>query len=128
MNAEAPKPPRLFISYSHQDKEYLEELTAHLSRCDNGPECVSRAIIKWLHSSNIETAAIAAGKPWQNGSHERFNDKFRDECLNLEGCRSRQEAKILIEAWRRHGDEVRPPSILRKPNSEGVHQPIKAHA
>ncbi len=81
-------------------------------RSDNGPEFVSRAILKWLHKSNIETAAIDPGKPWQNGTNESFNDKFRDECLSLEWFRSRKEAEVLIGVWRRHYNEVRPHSSL----------------
>ena len=81
-------------------------------RSDNGPEFVSRAVIRWLHGSDIETAPIAPGKPWQNGTNESFNDKFRDECLSLEWFRSRAEAKVIIEAWRRHYNDVRPHSSL----------------
>src|SRR5580698_1594855 len=51
-------------------------------RSDNGPEFVSRAILKWLLKANIGTAHIAPGKPWQNGNNESFNGKFRDECLS----------------------------------------------
>src|SRR6478735_6624781 len=43
---------------------------------------------------------------------ESFNGKFRDECLSLEWFRSRAEAKVLIEEWRRHFNEVRPHSSL----------------
>jgi putative transposase len=32
-------------------------------RSDNGPEFVSRAVIRWLAQTNIETACIAPGKP-----------------------------------------------------------------
>ena len=81
-------------------------------RSDNGPEFISRAILKWLNDADIETAAIDPGKPWQNATNESFNDKFRDECLSLEWFRSRQEAKVLIEVWRRHYNEVRPHSSL----------------
>ena len=81
-------------------------------RSDNGPEFVSRAVIRWLHGSEIETAPIDPGKPWQNGTNESFNDKFRDECLSLEWFRSRAEAKVIIEAWRRHYNDVRPHSSL----------------
>ncbi len=81
-------------------------------RSDNCPEFVSRAILKWLHKSNIETAAIDPGKPWQNGTNESFNDTFRDECLSLEWFRSRKEAEVLIGVWRRHYNEVRPHSSL----------------
>ena len=45
-------------------------------------------------------------------STESFNGKFRDECLSLEWFRSRAEAKVVIEAWRRHYNEVRPHSSL----------------
>ena len=48
------------------------------------------------------TALIEPGKPWQNGVAESFNGKFRDECLSLEWFRSRAEAKVIIETWRRH--------------------------
>src|SRR4030095_6604817 len=52
------------------------------------------------------------GKPWQNGATESFNGKFRDECLSLEWFRSRAEAKVVIETWRRHYNQVRPHSSL----------------
>jgi len=81
-------------------------------RSDNGPEFVSKAVLKWLLQSNIDTALIDPGKPWQNGADESFNGKFRDECLSLEWFRNRTEAKILIENWRRHYNEVRPHSSL----------------
>ena len=81
-------------------------------RSDNGPEFVSRAILKWLGASDIDTALIDPGKPWQNATNESFNDKFRDECLSLEWFRSRVEAKVLIESWRKHYNEVRPHSSL----------------
>jgi putative transposase len=81
-------------------------------RSDNGPEFVSKAVLKWLLQSNIDTALIDPGKPWQNGADESFNGKFRDECLSLEWFRNRTEAKIVIENWRRHYNEVRPHSSL----------------
>jgi hypothetical protein len=36
----------------------------------------------------------------------------RPECLSLEWFRSRTEAKVLIEAWRQHFNNVRPHSSL----------------
>jgi putative transposase len=81
-------------------------------RSDNGPEFVSHALLKWIVDQGIETALIDPGKPWQNGATESFNGKFRDECLSLEWFRSRAEAKIIIETWRRHFNEVRPHSSL----------------
>jgi putative transposase len=81
-------------------------------RSDNGPEFVSRALLKWIADQGIETALIEPGKPWQNGASESFNGKFRDECLSLEWFRSRAEAKVVIENWRRHYNQVRPHSSL----------------
>ncbi len=82
-------------------------------RSDNGPEFVSRALLKWAMASGLELALIEPGKPWQNGTAESFNGKFRDECLSMEWFRSRAEAKVLIESWRRHYNEVRPHSSLK---------------
>ena len=81
-------------------------------RSDNGPEFVSRAILGWLSEAKIETALIDPGKPWQNGSNESFNGKFRDECLGLQWFLNRTEAKVLIESWRREYNSIRPHSSL----------------
>ena len=77
-----------------------------------GPEFVARALLKWMADQGIETALIDPGKPWQNGVGESFNGKFRDECLSLEWFLSRAQAKVVIEAWRRHYNQVRPHSSL----------------
>ena len=42
----------------------------------------------------------------------QVNSKFRDECLNTEAFSSRNEARIIIEAWRRTYNEERPHSSL----------------
>lgn len=65
-----------------------------------------------LAAEGIETALIDPGKPWQNGSDDSFNGKLRDECLSLEWFRSRAEARVVIENWRRHYNVVRPHSSL----------------
>ena len=77
-------------------------------RSDNGPEFVATAILRWLHATGIETAFIDPGKPWQNGTDESFNGKFRNECLTIEWCRNRVEARVAIERWRHHYNEERP--------------------
>ena len=60
---------------------------------------------------------------------QREHGKFRDECLSMEWFRSRAEARVLIEIWRRHYNDVRPHSSLdyRTPNEfrlhhESIHQ------
>ncbi len=81
-------------------------------RSDNGPEFVSRAVLQWLQDAGIETAPIDPGKPWQNGSNESFNGKFRDECLGMQWFKNRIDAKVVIEGWRRMYNGVRPHSSL----------------
>ncbi len=81
-------------------------------RSDNGPEFVATAIIKWAVELGIDTAHISPGKPWENGTEESFNGKFRDECLSLEWFRARPEAVAVIELWRQHYNQVRPHSSL----------------
>jgi putative transposase len=84
-------------------------------RSDNGPEFVSREVLRWLtQEAGIDTAFIDPGKPWQNGANESFNGKFRDECLAMQWFKNRIDAKILIEEFRRQFNEVRPHSSLRQ--------------
>ncbi len=73
---------------------------------------MSRAVLQWLHGAGIETALIDPGKPWQNGSNESFNGKFRDECLGMQWFKNRIDAKVAIEDWRQMYNEVRPHSSL----------------
>lgn len=81
-------------------------------RSDNGPEFVSKALVTWMTTEGVETAFIDPGKPWQNGTNESFNGRFRDECLSVEWFPDRREAKVIIETWRRHYNDVRPHSSL----------------
>jgi putative transposase len=81
-------------------------------RSDNGPEFVSVALLKWIVEQKIESVLIDPGKPWQNGTTESFNGKFRDECLAAEWFRNRLEARVVIEDWRQHYNTVRPHSSL----------------
>jgi len=81
-------------------------------RSDNGPEFVATAILRWLHTAQIETALIDPGKPWQNATDESFNGTLRDEYLSLQWFRNRIEAKVGIAHWRCHYNEVRPHSSL----------------
>jgi putative transposase len=80
-------------------------------RSDNGPEFVATAILR-LTAAGIDTAFIDPGKPWQNATDESFNGKFRDEYLTLNWSRNRVDARVGIEQWRRHYNEVRPHSSL----------------
>ncbi|MCP4244638.1 MAG: IS3 family transposase [bacterium] len=82
-------------------------------RSDNGPEFISKALLKWVSNAEIYTALIDPGKPWQNGANESFNGKFRDECLGMQWFKNRIDAKVAIEEWRQMYNEVRPHSSLQ---------------
>ena len=79
-------------------------------RSDNGSEFIATAVQKWLAQIGVTTLYIAPGSPWENGYNESFNGSLRDELLNGEIFYSLAEAKVLIEAWRRHYNTVRPRS------------------
>ncbi len=81
-------------------------------RSDNGPEFVAVAVKDWLQDRRVQTCYIDPGSPWQNAYGESFNDKFRDECLNLEWFHSVAEARVIIQRWRRYYNEERPHSSL----------------
>jgi putative transposase len=81
-------------------------------RSDNGSEFTAKSIRKWLNELGAKTVYIEPGSPWENGYVESFNGKLRDELLNGEIFYTLQEAKILIEKWRREYNQVRPHSAL----------------
>ena len=82
-------------------------------RSDNGPEFTAKAIRKWLNELGASTLFIEPGSPWEKGYVESFNGKMRDELLNGEIFYTLEEARVLIEGWRREYNQVRPHSALR---------------
>lgn len=89
----------------------LRGIPAHI-RSDNGPEFIAVALREWIAAVGAKTTYIEPGSPWENGYVESFNGKLRDELLNGEIFYTLTEAKIVIEAWRRHYNTVRPHSSL----------------
>ena len=81
-------------------------------RSDNGPEFTASAVRKWLSQLGVKTLFIERGSPWENGYIESFNGKLRDELLNREVFTTLEEARVLIEQWRREYNQVRPHSAL----------------
>ncbi|KAA9015274.1 MULTISPECIES: IS3 family transposase [Sphingobium] len=100
---------------------------AHI-RSDNGSEFIATAVQQWLGQIGVKTLYITPGSPWENGYNESFNGSLRDELLNGEIFYSLAEAKVLIEAWRRHYNNVRPHSSLgyRPPAPETATPPYPA--
>jgi transposase InsO family protein len=91
-------------------------------RSDNGPEFTAKAVRRWLNRLGVKTLFIERGSPWENGYIESFNGKLRDELLNLEIFTTLEEAKVLIEQWRREYNQVRPHSArnYRPPAPQAV--------
>ena len=81
-------------------------------RSDNGSEFTARAVRAWLGRIGVKTLYIEPGSPWENGYNESFNGKLRDELLNGEIFYTLEEARVLIDNWRRHYNTVRPHSAL----------------
>jgi transposase InsO family protein len=91
-------------------------------RSDNGPEFTAQVVRDWLARAGVQTLFIEPGSPWENGYVESFNGKLQDELLKREIFYSLEEAKVLIERWRRHYNQVRPHSALgyRPPAPESI--------
>ena len=91
-------------------------------RSDNGSEFTAKMVRKWLNRLGVKTLFIDPGSPWENGYIESFNGKLRDELLNREIFTTLEEAKVLIEQWRREYNQIRPHSSLgyRPPAPEAI--------
>ena len=98
-------------------------------RSDNGPEFIAKVVQDWIAAVGGKTAYIEPGSPWENGYCESFNSKLRDELLNGEIFYSLKEARVVIESWRRHYNEVRPHSSLDyRPPAPAVRIPARPAA
>lgn len=81
-------------------------------RSDNGSEFTAHTLREWLKELKVRTAYIEPGSPWENGFNERFNGSLRDECLNGELFYTLREAQVIVEAWRKEYNHIRPHSSL----------------
>lgn len=81
-------------------------------RSDNGPEFIAERLRDWLSSLEVKTLFIEPGSPWENGYIESFNGRLRDELLNGEIFYTLNEAKVILESWRKDYNHVRPHSSL----------------
>jgi transposase InsO family protein len=81
-------------------------------RSDYGPEFAANAVRKWLGRLDVPTLFIEPEGPWENGYAESSIGKMRDELLNGELLDTLAEARVLVEAWRRVYNRIRPHSSL----------------
>lgn len=94
-------------------------------RSDQGSEFIANVVKDWLSRIGVHTLYIGKVSPWENGYNESFNGRLRDELLNGEIFYSLAEARVLIEAWRKHCNTRRPHSPLgyRSPAPETIATP-----
>jgi putative transposase len=79
---------------------------------DNGTEFTSKHFDAWAFGRDIRLDFIAPGRPMENAFIESFNDKLRNECLNLHWFQSLEEARQIINDWRKEYNKTRPHSSL----------------
>jgi putative transposase len=79
---------------------------------DNGSEFSGRLMDLWAYHHQVRIDFSRPGKPTDNAYVETFNGSLRDECLNLHWFDSIEDAKVIIEDWRRDYNESRPHMAL----------------
>ena len=79
---------------------------------DNGTEFTSHALEDWAQRNRVQLDFSRPGMPTDNPFIESFNGKLRAECLDQHHFASIEEAKALIEAWRKEYNEYRPHRAL----------------
>jgi len=94
-----------------------------------GRSFVAKKLLKWFKALSVKPLFIAPGSPWENGYCESFNGKMRYQLLGGEIFFTLLEAKVIIERWRRHYNEVRPHSSLggrppRAQETEGINMQL----
>jgi hypothetical protein len=90
----------------------LELRISNFIRSDNGSEFIAKNVQKFIHDVGAKTTYIAPGSPWENGYIERFNGTLRDELLNCEAFYTLNEARVMIENYRKEYNKIRPHSSL----------------
>ena len=95
-------------------------------RSDSVLETASRAVLNWLLAEGIHSAMIDSGKPWQSGTAESYDGKFRDQCLPMKWCRLRAEARTVVETFRRSYNTVRQRSNLEQKTLKEIKRAIES--
>jgi putative transposase len=79
---------------------------------DNGPEFSGQMLDLWAYHYNVRIDFSRLGKPTDNAYIETFNGSLREECLNINWFESLNDAREIIEAWRKDYNESRPHMAL----------------
>lgn len=85
---------------------------ATVTRSNNGPEFIGKAMLKWALADGVQLKQNESGKPNQNARIESFNGRFRDACLNEHWLVSLAHATVIIQGWHHEYNEERPKEEL----------------
>jgi transposase InsO family protein len=94
------------------EKAFREYGVPAYIRSDQGGEFIANELRAWLTGLGVQLVYSDPGKPWHNASSESFNGTFRKGCLNRYEFGTLDEAKVIIERWRKIYNEIRPHSRL----------------
>jgi len=94
------------------DRVILAEGLPETITVDNGPEFAGKTLDRWAYENGIKLDFIRPGKPVDNCFIESFNGTLRKNCLNAHYFSSIDEARLIIEKWRKEYNEFKPHSAL----------------
>lgn len=77
-------------------------------RCDNGPEFIARALVRWCGQYGVVLHHVQPGKPNQNAFIERLNKTNRHEVLDAWVFTSLAEVRQVTEEWLELYNTARP--------------------
>jgi putative transposase len=77
-------------------------------KVDNGTEFTSKSLDAWAYWNHLELDFSRPGKPGDNARIEAFNSIVRRECLSQHWFSSLEDARRILDAWRKEYNEVRP--------------------
>jgi transposase InsO family protein len=80
----------------------------------NEPEFMAHALQEWCTGSGSGTEHIQPGSPWENPFVETFNNRLRNEFMNIELFSAVQEASLLAEQHQIEYNTLRPHSALQQ--------------
>ena len=81
-------------------------------RVDNGPENISKEMVKWAKKHNVHILYIQPGKPAQNAYIERFNRTYREEVLDMYLFRNIADVQAITDEWMLGYNNERPHESL----------------
>jgi putative transposase len=105
--------PAISVDYALKSEHVIQTLEQYLQekgkpdliQIDNGSEFTSKALDIWAFSTD---------KPTDNPFIESFKGRVRQECLNQHGFSSLEEARSVLETWRKQYNTERPHRSLGK--------------